>query len=84
MNRIFKYYLDKFVIMFINDILVYFRSKLKYEEYLQCVLPILRKEKLYAKLKKYEFWLDKIAFLRHIMSKDEISMDPIKVKALVQ
>ena len=84
MNRIFKSYLDKFIIVFIDDILIYSRSKLKHEEYLRCVLQILRKEKLYAKFKKCEFWLDKIAFLGHIVSKDGISVDLAKVKAVMQ
>ena len=84
MNRIFKSYLDKFVIVFIDDILIYSRSKLEHEEHLRCVLQILRKEKLYAKFKKCEFWLDKIAFLGHIVSKDGISVDPAKVEAVMQ
>ena len=84
MNRIFKSYLDKFVVVFIDDILIYSKSKLEHEEHLRCVLQILRKEKFYAKLKKCEFWLDKIVFLGHIVSKDGISMDPTKVEAVMQ
>ena len=55
MNKIFKFYLDKFVVVFIDDILVYSISKLKYEKYLWCVLQILSKEKFYDKLKKCKF-----------------------------
>ena len=84
MNKIFKPYLDKLVVVFIDDILIYSRSKTEHEEHLRCVLQILIKEKLYAKLKKCEFWLDKMAFLGHIVSKDGISVDPIKVEVVVQ
>ena len=72
------------MVVFIDDILIYSRSKLEHEEYLRCVLQILRKEKFYAKFKKCEFWLDKIAFLGHIVSKDGISVDPTKVEAVMQ
>ena len=82
MNRVFKEYLDKFVIVFIDDILIYSRSKEDHVEHLRTVLKILKQKKLYAKFKKCEFWLDKIAFLGHIVSSEGISVDPSKVEAV--
>ena len=70
MNRIFKPYLDLFVIVFIDDILVYSKSKKEHEEHLRMVLEILREKKLYAKFSKCEFWLDSVSFLGHVVSKD--------------
>ena len=63
MNRIFKPYLDLFVIVFIDDILVYSKSKKEHEENLRIVLEMLREKKLYAKFSKCEFWLDSVSFL---------------------
>jgi hypothetical protein len=80
MNKVFMEYLDKFVVMFINDILVYSRSKEEHEEHLCFVLQKLRDHRLYAKLSKCEFWLEQVAFLGHIISKGGISMDPCKVQ----
>ena len=82
MNRVFKKYLDKFGIVFIDDILIYSRSKEDHVEHLRMVLKILKQKKLYAKFKKCEFWLDKIAFLGHIVSSEGISVDPSKVEAV--
>ena len=82
MNRVFKDYLDKFVIVFIDDILVYSRSRDEHEEHLTPTLQKLKEEKLYAKLKKCEFWLEKVAFLEHIVSKEGISVDPAKVEVV--
>ena len=82
MNRIFKECLDQFVIIFIDDILVYSRSEDEHELHLQMVLDILREKRLYAKLKKCEFWLDRVPFLGHIVSKEGISVDPSKVEAI--
>ena len=62
MNRVFETFLDRFVIVFIDDILIYSKNTIKYEEHLRCILQILKNEKLYTKLKNHEFWLDKIAF----------------------
>ncbi|GJZ80375.1 putative reverse transcriptase domain-containing protein, partial [Tanacetum coccineum] len=67
MNRVFHEFLDKFVIVFIDDILVFSKSKEEHEEHLRTVLQILRQEKLYAKFSKCEFWLSKVAFLGHIV-----------------
>ncbi|GJR50118.1 putative reverse transcriptase domain-containing protein [Tanacetum coccineum] len=76
MNRIFHEYLDKFVIVFIDDILVYSKSEEEHERHLRIVLEILRQKKLYAKFLKCEFWLQQVAFLGHIVSADGIIMDP--------
>ncbi|GKB53714.1 reverse transcriptase [Tanacetum coccineum] len=84
MNRIFHEYLDKFVIVFIDDILVYSKSKEEHEQHLRIVLEILRQKKLYAKFLKCEFWLQQVAFLGHIVSADGIIMDPSKVEAITK
>jgi hypothetical protein len=80
MNKVSLEYLDKFVMVFINDILVYSRSEEEHEDHLCLVLQKLRDHKLYAKLSKCEFWLKEVAFLGHIVSKGGISMDPSKVQ----
>ena len=82
MNRVFKPYLNQFVVVFIDDILVYSRSGEEHERHLSIVLQTLRDKKLFAKLKKCEFWLDKVSFLRHMVTKDGISVDPGKVNAV--
>nr|GEZ42225.1 retrotransposon protein, putative, Ty3-gypsy subclass [Tanacetum cinerariifolium] len=84
MNRIFHEYLEKFVIVFIDDILVYSKIKEEHEEHLRIVLGTLRQKKLYAKLSKREFWLGQVAFLGHIVSADGITMDPAKVEAITK
>jgi hypothetical protein len=80
MNKVFREYLDKFVVVFINDILVYLRSEEEHEGHLCLVLQKLRDHKLYAKLSKCEFWLKQVAFLGHVISKGGISVDPSKVQ----
>jgi hypothetical protein len=77
MNKIFMEYLDKFVMLFIDDILVYSRSE---EEHLRLALQKLRENRLYAKLSKCEFWMKQVAFLGHVISKGGISVDPNKVQ----
>ncbi|GJZ87751.1 retrotransposon protein, putative, ty3-gypsy subclass [Tanacetum coccineum] len=79
MNRVFHEYLDKFVIVFIDNILVYSKTREEHEDHLCIVLEILRQKKLYAKFSKCDFWLGQVAFLGHIVSPDGISMDPVKV-----
>jgi hypothetical protein len=76
MNKVFMEYLDKFVRVFIDDILVYSRS----EEHLRLILQKLRDLRLYAKLSKCEFWLKQHAFLGHIISNGGISVDPSKIQ----
>jgi hypothetical protein len=80
MNKIFMEYLDKFIVVFIDDILVYLRNEEEHEGYLRLVLQKLRDHKLYAKLRKCEFWLKQVAFLGHVILKGGISMDPSKVQ----
>jgi hypothetical protein len=80
MNKVFMEYLDKFVVVFIDEILVYSRSEEAREGHLHLILQKLRDRKLYAKLRKCEFWLRQVAFLEHVISKVGISMDPSKVQ----
>jgi hypothetical protein len=80
MNKVFMEYLDKFVVVFIDDILVYSRNEEEHEEQLRLVLQKLRDHKLYAKLSKCEFWLKQVAFLLHVVLKGGISVDPSKVQ----
>nr|GFC92445.1 putative reverse transcriptase domain-containing protein [Tanacetum cinerariifolium] len=84
MNRVFHEFLDKFVIVFINDILVFSKSKEEHEDHLRTVLQTLRQEKLYAKFSKCEFWLSSVAFLGYIVSVEWITMDPAKVEAITK
>ena len=72
MNWVFRLYLDKFVIVFIDDILVYSKSKEEHEEHLKIMLEILRTKQLYAKFSKCEFWLDKVTFLGHVISAEGV------------
>ncbi len=83
MNRVFRQYLDQFVIVFIDNILIYSRSWKEHEDHLRMVLQTLREKRLYAKLSKCEFWLDNVAFLGHVISKDGVSVDPKKIEAVV-
>lgn len=82
MNRVFKPFLDKFVVVFIDDILVYFKDEDKHEQHLILVLEKLLEERLFSKFSKCEFWLRKVAFLGHIISGDRISVDPTTVEAI--
>ncbi|CAA0811205.1 Uncharacterized mitochondrial protein AtMg00860, partial [Striga hermonthica] len=82
MNRVFHPYLDQFVIVFIDDILVYSRDIDQHKEHLRIVLETLRREKLYAKFSKCEFWLDRVAFLGHIVTARGIEVDPNKIEVV--
>ena len=82
MNRIFKPYLDFFVIVFIDDILIYSKSKKEHEEHLRIVLEVLREKRLYAKFSKCEFWLDSVSFLGHVVTKDGLMVDPSKIEVV--
>ena len=82
MNRVFKDYLDKFVVVFIDDILEYSKDEMEHEEHLRMILTRLKEHQLYAKFKKCEFWLSQVAFLGHIISKDGVAVDPSKVEAV--
>ena len=83
MNRMFRPYLDQFVVVFIDDILVYSRDEQEHEQHLKIVLQTLREKKLYAKLSKCDFWLKEVSFLGHIVSAEGIRVDPAKIEALV-
>jgi len=84
MNRVFEPYLDKFVIVFIDDILVYLRTLEEHACHLREVLEVLRRNELYTKLTTREFWLKKLVFLGHIVSKEGIFIDPQKIEAVTQ
>jgi hypothetical protein len=80
MNSIFIRELDKFVVVFIDDILIYSKNKEEHEEHLYIVLSCLREHQLYAKYSKCEFWLDEVPFLGHVLSTEGVVVDPSKVK----
>jgi hypothetical protein len=82
MNKVFMEELDKFVVVFIDEILIYSKSQEDHDHHLQIVLERLRAHQLYAKLSKFEFWLEKIAFLRHILTAKGIEVDPSKIEAV--
>ncbi|MCI06844.1 retrotransposon protein, partial [Trifolium medium] len=84
MNRIFHSYLDRFVVVFIDDILVYSKSEEEHAEHLRIVLQTLKEKKLYAKLSKCEFWLKEVSFLGHVISSGGIAVDPAKVDVVLQ
>ncbi|KAL5854909.1 hypothetical protein ACOSQ4_004711 [Xanthoceras sorbifolium] len=83
MNRIFRPYLDQFMVVFIDDILVYSQTIEDHDRHLRVVLQILREKQLYSKLSKCEFWLAEIAFLGHIVSADGIKADSKKIEAII-
>jgi hypothetical protein len=80
MNKVFMEYLDKFVMVFIDDILIFSKTEEEHEKHLRMVLEKLRSNKLYAKFSKCEFWLTEVAFLEHVISIGGVSVDPSKVK----
>jgi hypothetical protein len=80
MHRIFRPYLDKFVVVFIDDIFIYSKSPEEHAAHLKLVLEKLREHKLYAKFSKCEFWLDTVVFLGHVIPKEGIQVDPTKVE----
>ncbi|GKF24920.1 putative reverse transcriptase domain-containing protein, partial [Tanacetum coccineum] len=82
MNRVCKPYLDKFIIVFIDDILIYSRNEKEHEEHLKTILELLKKEELYAKFSKYEFWINTVKFLRHVIDSSGIHVDPAKIEAV--
>ncbi|GJZ85971.1 putative reverse transcriptase domain-containing protein [Tanacetum coccineum] len=82
MNRVCKPYLDKFVIFFIDDILIYSKSKEDHAEHLKLILEFLRKEELYAKFLKCNFWLSRVQFLGHVIDSKGIRVDPAKIESI--
>jgi hypothetical protein len=80
MNKVFMKYLDKFVVVFIDDIFVYLGSEEEHEEYVHLALQKVRELRLYAKLSKCEFLMKQVTFLGHIISNGGISVDPSKVQ----
>ena len=84
MNRVFRSYVDQFVVVFIDDILVYSKDQESHDTHLRVVLETLRKEQLYVKLSKCEFWLNEVSFLGHIVSKERIRVDPKKIEIVVE
>ena len=83
MNRVFHPYLDRFVVVFVDDILIYSPLVESYEEHLRIVLPFLREHRLYAKFSKFEFWLPEIKFLGHVVSKSRVGVDSLKIEAVM-
>lgn len=83
MNKIFAPHLDQFTVVFFDDILVYSKSKEEHKQHLRTSLQLLRDNQLYPKLGKCEFWLEQVAFLGHIISKDGLAVDPAKIEAII-
>ena len=84
MNKIFMEELDKFIVVFIDDILIYSRSAEEHEQHLRVILNKLWAHELYAKFSEYEFWLQEVAFLGHIITAEGVKVDSEKVKAILE
>ncbi|KAL0298771.1 UNVERIFIED_CONTAM: Retrovirus-related Pol polyprotein from transposon [Sesamum radiatum] len=84
MNKTLQPFLNQFVIVFIDDILIYSSSREEHEQHLRTVLQILREKQLYAKFSKCEFWMEEIAFLGHVVSKEGVQPNPTKVKVVME
>ena len=84
MNKVFMEFLDKFVVVFIDDILIYSKNEEEHKEHLRLVLEKLREHQLYAKFSKCEFWLKEVGFLGHVISREGISVDPTKVDTVTK
>ena len=84
MSKVFMEYLDKFVVVFIDDIMVYSKNEEEHKEHLRLVLEKLREHQLYAKFSKCEFWLKEFGFLGHVISGEGIAVDPTKVQSVTE
>ena len=84
MNRIYQPYLDHFLVVFVDDILIYSKSQEEHGHHLHLALQTLREHQLYAKLEKCNFWMQEIQFLGHMVSKEGISVDPTKVEVVTK
>jgi hypothetical protein len=84
MNKVFMKFLDKFVVVFIDDILVYSKTEEEHAEHLRLVLGTLREDQLYAKFSKCEFWLKEVGFLGHVISAGGVSVDPSKITSIME
>ena len=84
MNHVFRPFVDQFVVVFIDDILVYSKDREDHDTHLRVVLETLRKEQVYAKLSKCEFWLREVSFLGHIISEEGIQVDPKKIEVIIE
>lgn len=83
MNSMLHKYLDDFVVVFIDDILIYSKTEGEHEQHLRLVLETLRENQFFAKLKKCEFWISKVGFLGHVINQEGISVDPSKISTVV-
>ena len=83
MDRGCKKYFDKFIIVFIDDILIYSKTEEDHSKHMRIALEILRKEKLYVKFSKCEFWLREVQFLGHVVNNEGIKVDPAKIEAIM-
>ena len=83
MHRVSQPYLDQFVVVFVDDILIYSKFEEEHEDHLRAVLQILRDHQLYVKFNKCEFWLTEVKFLGHVVSAMGVLLDPEKVKAVM-
>ncbi|KAK9163533.1 hypothetical protein Syun_004435 [Stephania yunnanensis] len=84
MHRVMREYLDRFVIVFIDDILIYSRTREEHEGHLRTVLQTLRDHRLFAKFSKCEFWLSEVRFLGHVVGATGVAVDPEKVRAVIE
>ena len=83
MHRVFQPYLDQFVVIFVDDILIYSQSEEVHEDHLRIVLQALKDHQLYVKFSKCKFWLTEVKFLGHVVSVSGVSVDPKKVEVVM-
>ena len=83
MHRVFQPYLDRVVVVFVDDIVIYSKSKEEHEDHFRIVFQALRDHQLYAKFSKCEFWLIEVRFLGHVVSASGVSVDPEKIEVVM-